>query len=174
MTDTATQWRAAWQMPGGFPQATSDTWAYVLDDAGDVRWGQGWWPFDAPAAWFTTPQPTGIRLSPDIAHYAWSTEYVIVWPETEGFATAWCYIVPRAEGAELDRVTFGLRLHEETGWEAQLPEKCADLEVLAEKASRVCAFLNTATAARDSGGPLRTLFNGIRQPVKEDPDASTN
>lgn len=171
MTETATQWRAAWQMPGGLPQAQDETWTYVLDDPA-VTAGEGWWPFYATAAWFTVPQPSGARFSPDIAHYAWYTEYVSVWPDsTEGFATAFCYVVARDGSHTSERTSFQLRLHEETGWEAQLPETCLDLEVLAEKASRLCAALNAATAARDNGEPLPNIFPGIPEPVEEETDA---
>lgn len=170
MTTTATQWRAAWQMPGGLPQSAEENWSYTLDDPGSISAGEGGWPFRTTFAWFTEPQPCLVRLSPDIAQYAWQTEYVIVSPDgTEGFSTAGFYVVGR-DGTSV-RVSVALRL-QETGWEAQLPDIEGDTEVMAEKASRVCAFLNKAARQRDNGEPFPNTFHGIPQPAKEDSDAS--
>lgn len=173
MTAAATQWRAAWQMPGGLPQSADENWAYVLDDPGTISAGEGWWPFRTTFAWFTEPQPCLVRLSPDIAHYAWNTEYVVVFPDaTEGFASAGFYVVGR-DGVTV-RVTVALRL-QDGGWEAQLPKTECDAEVMAEKASRICAALNTATRQRDNGEPFTNIFQAKpHTTAEEDPDAGSN
>lgn len=160
----STKWRAAWQMPGGLPQAADETWAYLVDDS-EVTYGQGWWPFYATKAGHTEPQPSIVRLAPDIAFHAWFTEYVIVGPDDEGFATGGCNIVGRDNPGVVKRAAFQLRLTA-AGWEPLVPStQPCDLEVLAEKIKRVCAALNTANTERDSGIPLRTA--AARQEARE-------
>jgi len=75
-------------MPPWLPQAIDDSWAYVLDDTG--VYGPGWWPFYANQSWpqagrsaEASPRPCGVRLAPDVAFYAWHTEYLSLYPSDD-------------------------------------------------------------------------------------------
>jgi hypothetical protein len=118
--------RPAWRMPLGLPQATDDSWAYVLDDTG-VVYGPGWWPFytdrsSPQARWSTgaTPQPCGVRLAPDVAFYAWHTEYLALYPTDEpGVVDGACHVVPSDTSRhDTERTAFRLRMVGD-GWTAE-------------------------------------------------------
>jgi len=156
--------RPAWQMPSGLPQATDDRWAYVLDDTG-VVYGPGWWPFYADrsspqARWSTeaTPQPCGVRLAPDVAFYAWHTEYLSLYPTDEpGVVDGACHVVPSDTSRhDAERTAFRLRMDGD-GWTAEpigsLPHS---QDVLAEKTRRAIDFLHAAIAERDRGAKQPT------------------
>lgn len=152
----------AWQMPPGLPQAADDRWAYVLDDIG-VTYGPGWWPFyadrtpaQAPRTAVRTPKPCGVRLAPDVAFYAWHTEYVALYPTKEpGVVDGACHIVPSGTARHhANRVTFRLR---QAGDE---PEQIGSIQrgehILAGKIRRAVDFPRAGIAERDGGAERPT------------------
>ncbi len=155
----STQPRPAWQMPPGLPQATDNSWAYVLDDTG-VVYGPGWWPFHADrssplASWSTdrTPQPCGVRLAPDVAFYAWHTEYLSLYPTDEpGMVEGACYLVPSdTPRHDAEPTAFRLRTVGDD-WQAEpIGSLHHGQDILAEKTRRAIDFLRTAIAERDRG-----------------------
>lgn len=156
--------RPAWQMPPGLPQADDENWAYVLDDYG-VSYGPGWWPFYAdrtsPLAASSTdpaPRPCGVRLAPDVAFYAWHTEYLSLYPtDTPGVVDGACYVVPNGTARHnAERVAFRLRLTGD-GWVAEaIRAGTAGQDILAEKLHRAIDFLAAAIAEHDRGADRPT------------------
>jgi hypothetical protein len=160
--------RLAWQMPPGLPQADDATWAYVLDDYG-VSYGPGWWPFYAdrtsPLAGSSTdrtPRPCGVRLAPDVAFYAWHTEYLLLYPTDQpGVVDGACHVVssgtPRHDA---ERITFRLRLLGDS-WVAEpirggTRGSAQGRDILAEKLHRAIGFITAAIATRDRGADRPT------------------
>jgi len=149
--------RPAWQMPPGLPQARDDSWAYILDDT-EVVYGPGWWPFYADRRWplaggstDRTLQPCGVRLAPDVAFYAWHTEYLSLYPTDEpGAVDGGCHVVPSGTPRhDAERVAFRLRMRDD-GWAVEpIGSLQRGQDILAEKVRRAIDFLRAAIAERD-------------------------
>ena len=161
--DTQPQ-RAAWQLPAGLPQAADEHWTYLLDDTGIV-YGPGWWPFYGERRWPSTGGASGtatpsygIRLAPDVAFYAWHTEYLALYPTDEpGIVHGACYITPR-DGSRhhAKQVIFQLRMRGDQWTADPIGEQTHDADVLTEKTRRAIEFLQAAIAERDSGATRPT------------------
>jgi len=130
-----------------------------------VVYGPGWWPFYADRSWplaggaaDRTPQPCGVRLAPDVAFYAWHTEYLSLYPTNEpGVVDDGCYVVPTAAPRhDAERVAFRLRMRDD-GWVAEpVGSLQRGADILAEKIRRAMDFLRAAIAERDGGATRPT------------------
>jgi hypothetical protein len=145
-------------MPDGLPQATDDTWTYILDDYG-VSYGPGWWPFHADRtspllrSVDRTPRPCGVRLAPNVAFYAWRTEYVSLRPTgTTHVVDGACFVVlDTAAPHGPQRVHFQLRFVNDE-WRAERVGPGIDgQDILDDKIHRLVGFLRAAITERDAG-----------------------
>lgn len=150
-------------------------WNYQLDQGG-VVYGPGRYPFHQPDTFRETDpsfpvlthevptgctRPASVRLSPDVANYAWRNEYVTVEPfgdlallRTRLFAGRVGHqIMVRSIAIELDLATERIAV----------PAGCPDtlVEQATVKAQRVLALLRAARDERDSGEPCPKAVAGI-------------
>jgi hypothetical protein len=172
--------RPAWQMPPGLPQATDETWTYILDDSG-VTYGPGWWPLHAdrtsPRSALSTdrtPTPCGVRLAPDVAFYAWHTEYVVLYPTDEtGVIAGGCSVVPDdTPRHNAHRVPFQLRLVGDDWVAEQVCPATVGQDILVEKTRRAIDFVRAAITERDAGADRPTTA-ADRQAAREQAAATS-
>jgi hypothetical protein len=171
--------RPAWQIPAGLPQAADEHWSYILDDT-NIMYGPGWWPFYTDRNWPLTggvneapTQPCGVRLAPDIAFYAWHTEYLLLYPTDEpGVVSGSCHVTPRDTSRHhAERLAFQLRMHGERWLAEPVGSPTHDADVLAEKTRRAVDFLHAAIAERN-GGARQPTTAADREPRPRKPRRS--
>lgn len=149
-------------------------WHYQLDQ-GDVVYGLGLYPFHQPDTYRETDpsfpvltremptgstQPTSVRLSPDVAHYAWRNEYVALEPFGDLALLRMCLFAGRVGHKIMVRsIAIGLDLASER---VTLPPGCPDalIEQATIKSQRVLALLRAARAERDGGEPCPKAVAG--------------
>jgi hypothetical protein len=122
-------------------------------------YGPGWWPFYTDRNWPLTggvneapTQPCGVRLAPDVAYYAWHTEYLLLYPTDEpGVISGSCHVTPRDTSRHhAERLAFPLRMRGRRWVAEPIGSSTHDANVLAEKTRRAIAFLHAAIAERDA------------------------
>jgi hypothetical protein len=166
---------ARWEMYG-IELALGD-WKYQVDQGG-LDYGPGLYPFcipdtrleqhpQDPKLWHRVPtgappHPVSVRLSPDIATYAWGNEYVALHP-FDHRVLLWTRLFDGRDGAKVmvrpSQIELDLATEQIT-----LPEGCPDslLTQATTKAQRALDLLRAARAERDSGAPVpRTVLEPV-------------
>jgi hypothetical protein len=149
-------------------------WAYALDQSG-VVYGPGWYPFHRPVT-SLEPNPaaplvhhpvetgrtaqTGVRISPDAAHYSWRNEYVALEPFDHRVRARMALFVRRqGMGAMVRRVSIEIDLRNR---HVTIPEACPEqLRHQADiKGHRILDLLRAARRERRRGVTIPTAVLG--------------
>jgi hypothetical protein len=116
-----------------------------------------------------------VRLAPDVAFYAWHTEYVSLYPTDEtGVIADGCYVVPDdTPRHDAYRVPFQLRLVGDDWVAERVGPAAVGQDILAEKMRRAVDFLRAAIAERNAGDEglrdgLNLIVNATRLPDRPD------